>query len=338
LILYPAPGLRKRLGFFVIIHHHGEGTGIMPLYHVSGRQVSQIRQTTYLKERDLQRLFEENLDALFGVRFVASEFTTGDRQRGRIDSLGLDQDNYPTIIEYKKSNKENIINQGLFYMDWLVDHKGDFALAVQKALGSEVRIDWSRPRLILVAESFSEYDKYAVNRIGANVELWTYRKYGEDLLYLDSLFVASPQPVKGTSILTTKEPETERHVEEEAVPPIYTLEDHKARKPKEIIELFEALRDKIFALAEEGEIIEKANKMYIGYKHGKNFCEVRLQAKVLQIWLDISPLELDDPDHLARDVTKIGHYGTGNVEIRLSDITVIERVMRLIEQAFLQTI
>ena len=158
----------------------------MPLYRVSDGLVSQIKQTSYLKERDLQRLFEDNLEVLFGVRFVASESTTGDRQRGRIDSLGLDQDNYPTIIEYKKSNKENIINQGLFYLDWLVDHKGDFALAVQKALGPEVKIDWSRPRLILVAESFSEYDKYAVNRIGANVELWTYRKYGEDLRYVHS--------------------------------------------------------------------------------------------------------------------------------------------------------
>jgi RecB family endonuclease NucS len=75
------------------------------------------------------------MDALMGVRFIASEFTTGDRQRGRIDSLGLDQDGYPTIIEYKRSNKDNVINQGLFYLDWLVDHKGDFTLAAQRACG-----------------------------------------------------------------------------------------------------------------------------------------------------------------------------------------------------------
>jgi RecB family endonuclease NucS len=87
------------------------------------------------KERDLQKLFESNLEALLGVRFIASEFTTGDRQRGRIDTLGLDQDGYPTIIEYKKSSKENVINQGLFYLDWLVDHKGDFTLAAQEACG-----------------------------------------------------------------------------------------------------------------------------------------------------------------------------------------------------------
>lgn len=310
----------------------------MPIYRVTDSSVSQIKQTAYPKEKDLQKLFEENLEALLGVRFVASEFTTGDRQRGRIDTLGLDQDNYPTIIEYKRSSKENIINQGLFYLDWLVDHKGDFTLAAQSKLGSNVKIEWSRPRLILVAESFSEYDKYAVNRIGANIELWTFRKYGEDLLFLDPLFVAAPVPTKGTSLLIPKEEGSEEISQAEETAPTYTIEDHTSRKPKEIIELFERLREGILVLAEEGEITEKANKMYIGYKHGKNFCEIRLQTKALQIWLDISAADLDDPYQMARDVSNIGHYGTGDTEIRLADANELERVMSLIEQSFRLTL
>jgi predicted transport protein len=188
----------------------------------------------------------------------------------------------------------------------------------------------------LIAESFSEYDKYAVNRIGANIELWTFRKYGEDLLYLDPLFVAAPQPTKGTGVLMTKEPETPEEEQEEA--PAITIEDHTRNKPKEIVQLFEQLREKILELAEEGEITEKANKMYIGYKHGKNFCEIHMQTKALVIWLDIPPVELDDPDHRVRDVSKIGHYGTGNSEIKLSGVADIDQVMRLVEQSFLQTI
>jgi predicted transport protein len=223
-------------------------------------------------------------------------------------------------------------------MDWLLDHKGDFTLAVQNALGQEVKIDWSRPRLILVAESFSEYDKYAVNRIGANIELWIFRKYGDDLLYLDPLFVASPQPTKGTAVLTTKEPGFEGEPEEKVEASIYTLDHHRARKQKEVIELFERLRERIFDLAEEGEIVEKANKMYVGYKHGKNFAEVRLQAKALKVWLDIPCSELDDPFNLARDVSKVGHYGTGQVELKLSSLDDLEKVMALIEQSFQRTI
>jgi hypothetical protein len=44
------------------------------------------------KEKALQGLVEANLEPLFGVRFVASEFARGQKHRGRIDTLGLDQD------------------------------------------------------------------------------------------------------------------------------------------------------------------------------------------------------------------------------------------------------
>jgi RecB family endonuclease NucS len=100
----------------------------MPLFSLQSDRVSQIKPASFAKERELQRLFEANLVALLGVQFVATEFSTGDRQRGRIDTLGLDQDGSPIIIEYKKSGNENIINQGLFYLDWLMDHKRDFTL------------------------------------------------------------------------------------------------------------------------------------------------------------------------------------------------------------------
>ncbi|MBI3164998.1 MAG: DUF91 domain-containing protein, partial [Chloroflexi bacterium] len=159
----------------------------MPLYQLKQDSVQQIKPSGFKNERELQKLFEENLESLLGARFIASEFTTGDRQRGRIDTLGLDEDGTPVIIEYKKASKENVINQGLFYLDWLVDHKGDFTIATQGTLGKDIEIDWSSPRLILVAESFSEYDKYAVNRIGANIQLWTYRKYSDGFLFLDSI-------------------------------------------------------------------------------------------------------------------------------------------------------
>jgi predicted transport protein len=311
----------------------------MPLFKtLPDETVIQIKPKTLPKERDLQKLFETNLETFLGVRYIASEFFTGDRQRGRIDTLGLDQDNYPTIIEYKRSNKDNIINQGLFYLDWLVDHKGDFALAAQEAIGPHVVIDWSHPRLILIAESFSDYDKYAVNRIGANIELWTYRKYGDDLFYLNPLFVASPVASKRAIKLTTKGIDPDTTPEEKTEIPVYTLEDHTKRKPERIIELFESLRERIIELAEVGDITEKFNKMYIGYKHGKNFCEIKLQSNGLKIWLDIPYSDLDDPFDHAKDVSNIGHHGTGQVETRLTSEDDIDKVLYLIDQSYKQSI
>ena len=305
----------------------------MPLFRLNANgTVQQLKASTFLKERTLQQMVEANLPDLLGVHFVASEFTTGDRQRGRIDTLGLDENGSPVIIEYKKNSKENVINQGLFYLDWLIDHKGDLALAVQRTLGSGIEIDWSNPRLILIAENFSDYDKYAVNRIGANIELWIYRLYGENLFYLEQIYAAAapiPRRRQPESASTDTDADKTSPVE-------YRLEDHLRDKPPETVALFEQLRERILALDEE--VVEKAVKNYMVYKHGTNFCEVWIQARGLKIWLDIPPETLQDPFHLARDVRQVGHWGTGEVEITLKSLDQLDAVMALIEQSYQQTI
>ncbi|NOT04021.1 MAG: DUF91 domain-containing protein [Anaerolineales bacterium] len=307
----------------------------MPLYQMKQQKTQQIKPSSFKNEKELQKMFEANLEELLGARYVASEFTTGDRQRGRIDTLGIDQDGTPVIIEYKKTAKENVINQGLFYLDWLVDHKGDFTLAAQEQLGKNIEIDWSSPRLILVAESFSEYDKYAVNRIGANIQLWTYRKYGNDFLFLDSIFATTNQkpPKKDKADAPTEIDDQQAEADV-----IYTLAYHLGQKPAETKSLFEALQEKIFLLNDDSDIIEKPNKIYISYKHGKNFCEIQIQANKLKIWLDIPHAELDDPNKLSRDVSKIGHHGTGVTETNLSDLSELDKVIYLIEQSYKQTL
>jgi predicted transport protein len=307
----------------------------MPLYQLQSGKVSQIKQISFPKERELQQIFEANLEPLLGVRFVASEYTTGDRQRGRIDSLGLDQDGSPVIIEYKKASNDNVINQGLFYLDWLIDHKGDFTLVAQKTLGKNISIDWGRPRLILIAEGFSEYDKFAVNRIGANMELWTFRRYGENLLHLETIYVAETLREKHKKV--EKKNVVKEETEEEDVQ-VYSLEDHLKGKPDSICTLYQELRERIFSLDEDGAIIEKANKHYMVYKHGKNFCEIWIQNGQLKIWLDISIADLNDPLKLAKDVSNIGHWGTGDVEVNISDSADLSKIMDLVLQAYQQTV
>jgi len=224
----------------------------------------------------------------------------------------------------------------LFYLDWLVDHKGDFTLVAQEKLGKDIELDWSSPRLILVAESFSEYDKYAVNRIGANIQLWTYRRYGDDFLFLESIYATINQKIS----------KKEKPIEAEAIVDdsdiveeiIYTLDDHLKGKSDDVKILFDALKERIFALNVDGDILEKPNKIYISYKHGKNFCEVRPQSKEIKIWLDIGFSELDDPKKLSRDVSQVGHYGTGEVETKLGNLSELDDVMNLVEQSYKQTL
>lgn len=300
----------------------------MPLFRIDSDQTAvQIKTRSLPYERALQRLIERNLDTLLGVRFIASEFFTGNRQRGRIDTLGIDQDGTPVIIEYKNTRNENVITQGLFYLDWLVDHQGDFTLAAQRALGNNVEIDWQQPRLILIAQEFNEYDRYAVNRIGANIELWTYRFYEQDLLYLEQIS-ASALSVIGT--------EVQPQPNHDEAPAEYSVEKLLEGKPQEIIDLFKSLQERILSLSDE--ITEKPLRRYVSYKHGKNFAEVWIQNSRLKLWLDIDPNELNDPHGLARDVRNVGHWGTGDVEINLESPEFLDAVMDLIEQSYRQTV
>jgi RecB family endonuclease NucS len=80
----------------------------MALFRVlDGQRAQQLRASPPRNEKQVQTLIERNLDGIFAVRFVATEFSTGQRQRGRIDTLGLDQDGSPVILEYKRASNEN---------------------------------------------------------------------------------------------------------------------------------------------------------------------------------------------------------------------------------------
>ncbi len=134
------------------------------LFRIANGLVSELEGSSVALEKRLQNLIEKHLDAFLGVKFVASEYSTGKTHAGRIDTLGLDENNCPVIIEYKRSLNENVINQGLFYLDWLLDHRAEFTLLCMKVLAtSEDQIDWSAPRLICVAGDFTKYDEHAVS-------------------------------------------------------------------------------------------------------------------------------------------------------------------------------
>src|SRR5206468_9042126 len=123
------------------------------LFRIANGSVSELTGTSVALEKSLQNLMEQHLESFLGVRFLASEYSTGKTHAGRIDTLGLDENNCPVIIEYKRSLNENVINQGLFYLDWLLDHKAEFVLLVQQKLGAEPAqsIEWSNPRLLCIA-------------------------------------------------------------------------------------------------------------------------------------------------------------------------------------------
>lgn len=113
----------------------------LKLFRITGGTLTEVTSSSVALERSLQKVIEDNMETLFGVRLVKSEYSTGLRHGGRMDSIGLDENGLPVIFEYKRAVNENVINQGLFYLDWLMDHQGDFTVLVQKTLGPD-----SQPR------------------------------------------------------------------------------------------------------------------------------------------------------------------------------------------------
>ena len=114
---------------------------------------------------------------------------------------------------------------------------------------------------------------------------------------------------------------------------VYTLDDHSALAGS-IRPLFDDFRKRVLNL--DSGVREEIRKQYIAYKLTTNFVELVPLANELKLYLDVTLDELNDPNGLGRDVSSVGHWGTGSVEVRLASTEEIEDVMALVRQSFEQ--
>jgi len=270
----------------------------MPIFSISNNTAKQIKLSTFEDEGSLQNFIENNLEEIFSIKFIASEFSTGEKHGGRIDTLGLDENGSPVIIEYKWGEKDNVINQGLFYLDWLIDHVGDFQIATERKLGN-VKIDWGRPRLILIASSFNRYDKYAINRMNENIELWDYTLY-ENGLFSIELETCSQPSTKNKKQVTKIDYSN------------YDLNYHLNKTSKELKEKFLDIREQILEFGGVKEVTEQ--KSGITYKTSKSFARFEFNKSVINLLLR-DPKYID-PRGLVKDVTTFEWGYKGLVKIK----------------------
>jgi predicted transport protein len=243
----------------------------MPIFKIVDGKAEKIEQKKFTgidKEKQLQILVEKNLDEILHMTFVATEFLTS--HGGRIDTLAIDRDRRPVIIEYKEDKSSTVLLQGLYYMDWLVEHKAEFEKLVRLKLKKDVEVNWdSGVRLILIAKYFEIWDKFAVNRIKEEVELLEYVFYENNELRLEKTTLPKDFRSKTkTSITSTRE---------------YTVEDQLKRiKDEIIIDKVNQLREMIKDISDDIE--ERATKDHIIFKSTVNFALIYAQKK--QFWFD----------------------------------------------------
>ena len=298
------------------------------LFRITSGAVTELAGTTDTVEKSVQVLFETNLEALLGVRFLATEYTT--THGGRLDTLGLDENGCPVILEYKRASNENVINQGLFYLDWLMNHRKDFQWLVMEKLGKAAAdgVDWSAPRLICIAGDFNRYDDHAVKQIQRNIELIRYRRFGPELLMLDLVAATS---TKGVFIDTKAN-----------LPDGGSGGGNKYKTIGTVLQeldpgmsdRFEALRAYMMALGDD--VQETTLRFYIAFKRIKNFVcvEFRPTTGKILMFVKVDPSTVQLEPGFTRDVSNLGHFGTGDLEITLSKAEDLERAKPLIELSY----
>lgn len=279
-------------------------------------------------EKTLQRVVERNMDSFFGVQFLASEYSTGARHGGRIDSLGLDENNSPVIFEYKRDKGESVINQGLFYLDWLIDHKAEFQILVQSRIDqvTSTSIDWSSPRVICVANQFTRYDEHAVQQMGRRIELVRYRDFQGEMLALELVSAIRAESLSSADV--TGPAGKRRSAAERSVSELL------AAASEDLTLLYEELDKHLNALGDDVSVI--TNKNYFAYRRLKNFAcvEVHPQSRALLVYLKVNPDTVELRDGFSRDVRHIGHFGTGELELRIKSAEDLERALPYTEKSY----
>lgn len=291
------------------------------LFNIKGK-VQEYQSGTVTLEKELQTVIENNMETFFGVTFLTSEYRTTDG--GRMDSIGIDENHCPVIFEYKRSVKDSVINQGLFYLNWLLDHKDSFKVLVIEKLGLKAAetIDWTMPRVICVAGDFTKYDESAIKQMNRNISLIRYKKFGNDLLMFEQINENIAAVIEdNTAVISTKSKNLGK-----------SFADHKKEAPSAILNIYEDIRNFVLSLGDD--ITENQLKFYVAFKKIKNIVCVEIFNNKLILHLKLNVTTVDYEEGFTRDTSGIGHYATGDVEVTIKNRTDYEKAKILIERAY----
>jgi predicted transport protein len=290
----------------------------MAIFRIQQNKVTQcsIKEDGFGDEFALRDFFAANLDDLLGIKFIAKEYPI---LEGRIDTLGLDENNSPVIIEYKWKENEEIFAQGLFYYNWLIKNKKHFELLVENKLGKGIKVNWEQPRVILIARGFGRYTIGAVQQ-EKHIELITYSYYQPDILHLENIY--TPTEVK----LPKKQAETEDTTE-------YNLDYHLNITSDEMRKKFSSLRSRILELPEIEEKTQQ--KSGITYKTTKSVVRFEFRPTWIQVLLR-DPSYPQDTRNLLKDVTthEWGYKGM----FKFTPVTDSDYLFELIRQSYESTL
>lgn len=299
----------------------------MALYinHIGKLKV--VKEKPFKLEKDIQKVFEANLFCIMGLEMVKSEFIIKNK---RIDTLAYDAQACAfIIIEYKRDKNISVVDQGFTYLSLMLENKADFIVEYNESLKRNLKredVDWSQTRVAFVSPSFTENQIQATNFKDIAIELWEVKQYENDTI--------SISPIKKSIAAESIKPLTQQNqslkkVSEEIK--VYTEQDHIDKATENTIELYEKFKSAIINLTDGVSVIP--HKYWLNFDKGSlTLASMEIQKKKLNITINRKAGQLDDPKYLARDISKIGHYGKGDYQIQVDDDANLEYIMSLIKQ------
>lgn len=293
----------------------------------SESSISQIKERPFKLEKEIQKLFEQNLSTIMNLEFVRSEFQVKDK---RLDTLAFDiQANAFVIIEYKRDRNISVFDQGITYLNLMLQNQAEFIVEYNESLNKKLKrqdVDWSQSRVVFVSTDFTDIQIGATNFKDLSIELWTVKRFENGIIVVT--------PIKKSRNAVSFKPIARKSKEMENVAKeikVYTEEDALSNKPDKVSELYYRFRSAILNMIDGVDV--RPQKLYIAFKKdNKNLVDILIQNSGLKIFINVKSGKLDDPKGLARDISKIGHWGNGDYEVHASDTKNLEYILSLIKQ------
>ena len=299
----------------------------MKIYSLQKQKLTEIKENPFKLEREIQNLFEDNLENLMGLTFVKSEFTIKNK---RIDTLAYDkQTNAFVIIEVKRDKNLSVVDQGFTYLSLMLENKADFIVEYNECLNGKLTrddVDWTQSRVAFVSTAFTENQIQATNFKDIAIELWEVKQYANNLIVV--------LPIKKTNSATSIKPVMQKNQALKKVSDeikVYTEDDLLNLGSDETRELYYKFKDAVLNLADDIQVI--VNKQYIAFRKGVNILCVVIQKKQIRMWIGVKAGMLDDAKGIAKNVSNVGHWGTGDYEVAVTDDKDLEYIMSLVKQA-----
>jgi len=128
------------------------------------------------------------------------------------------------------------------------------------------------------------------------------------------------------------EPAVLEAYQSKTAPGSYSIDDHPYLAAGPLHLVFEAFRKQVLAL--DPCVTEEFLKLYVAYKAETNFVDIVPQAKRLRLTLNMAFPEINDPRGICKDVSGLGRWGNGDVEVGLSSLEELPNIMGLVRQSF----